>query len=236
MRKILSWAIIIVAFFICSNAYAGSQQTSGVTAQVIIDRARFFLDNTTSIPWTDANLLFLVNYGTMDIIARTKALESTENISLSTGVSEYAITSNYLSIEKAIYSGVTVKYNNNPYKGLLRIDIRDVAHKQNVGVPVRYYTWNDTIGFDPMPDAGVSIYSVLLYLVTRPTDRTITGGTSVIQTPAMYDLALTYFVVSKAFKKIHQLALSKDYWDEYIAQLAQYRFDYVDRTRAIKEQ
>ena len=228
LSLILGLALVVGLFV--SGVQAESQQTSGRTAQNIIDFARweYLNEATASFYDSDANLLNILNRGIVDIAAITRCLESVEKITLSTGVTEYAISSNYLSVEKAVYSGVTKSYNDNPWKGLERVDIRKVAHTQNVGEPVRYYVWNDKVGIDPCPASGVSGYPVYLYLIERPTTIALSGA---IPTPAIYDHALTLFVAAHALRKDRQMERSTAIMNEYISEIARFRQDYVESLR-----
>jgi hypothetical protein len=220
--------VLLIALLIpCLSWASGSQQTSGVTAQTIMDRARNYLSvETTSDYWTDARLLPLVNAGVVDIVSITKCLETNETVTLLTGVSEYALSTSYLGVESVIYSGVTTEYNANPLKALKRVDIKEVAHRENVGEPVDYYLWSDRIGFDPIPASGVSGYKAYVYMTTKPSAL---SATSAVPTPAQYDDALVLFVAYRALWFDGQFAASGSFQQEYAARLARFKADYVQR-------
>lgn len=215
-------AVLIAAFLVCGNVWAGPQQISSTSAQTIINNARFMLNEATAAFWTDVELLVWVNNGMFDIATRTKALEDTERILLLTGVTEYAISSNYIRIESAIYSGATTSKSANPYKGLKRVHIRDVK-RSDAGEPVQFYTWNDMVGFNPMPGSAVSGYTVLLYMTDVP--ATVAVGDN-IGTPAIYDHALTLFVVWQAFRKERNPNVGA-YEADYKSALDRFRVDYT---------
>ena len=205
---------IIVWLVLCPSVFAESQGTSGVTAQVIIDRARYYLAGTGDAFWTDATeMLNLVNAAVMEIADTTKCLEGTEVDTLLTGVTLYAISSTYFSIERAVYSGATTTHDTNNFKGLKRTDIQTIGHGEDIGEPVQFYVWNDSFYVDPMPSSAVSGYTVTLYFAERPSAIALTGA---VPTPAVYDEALVLFVASRAAVKAKQ-------WDRATQLYALYR-------------
>ena len=204
---------IIVWLLLCPSVFAESQQASGVTAQVVIDRARYYLNETTASFWSDAELLVYLNHAILDISDTAKCLEGTEIVTLQTDVTQYAISSSYLSVERAVYSGATTTHDSNNFKGLERTDIQRIGHKEQVGEPVQFYVWNDNFYVDPKPSSDVSGYTVMLYLTERPTAIALTGA---IPTPAAYDEALAMFVASRAVIKDKQ-------WDRASQLYALYR-------------
>jgi len=195
MKKLLYLILLLFA----TPALAGSQQTSGVTAQVILDRARYYLNETTASFWTDAtDMLAYLNAGIMDVARKTECMETTENIVLVTGQTEYALSSNYFSVEKAIYSGATTEYTDMTEKGLPRINLKDLGYQEDPGEPVGYCVWNDNFLVDPQPSSTVSDYVITVYEIERPAAVDLTG-VSLIPTPAKYDDALATYVAAKAF-------------------------------------
>ena len=215
--------IILTCFFIFITTgvcFAGSQQTSGDTAQDIIDNAKYeYLDDAGGAYWDDdSKLLDILNRGVLQIAAITECMETVEKVPLLTGITEYAISSNYILVKKAIYSGATTVYDSR--KGLKRIDIQNIAlENENVGEPVRYYVWNDYVGIEPDPSSAVSGYAVYLYMIERPSAIALTGT---IPTPAIYDHALTLFVAYQAFRKDKQINRSNQLREEYLAELQFY--------------
>jgi len=222
--------VVALLFLSCSLSLGESQQTSGVTAQTIINNAKYeYLNDTGGDYWSDdSRLLTILNRGIIEVASLTKCLETVEKVVLLTGITEYAISSSYLNVEKAIYSGTTTQYNSSTLKGLQRIDLKNLANSENVGEPVRFYVWNDHVGIDPEPSSSVSGYAVYLYLIEKPTAITLTGT---IPTPAIYDHALTLFVSYQALKKDRNINLSSVLQQEYIAEIARYREDFIDRLR-----
>lgn len=220
---------------IASPLFAASQQTSGVTAQAVIDRVRWeYLNESTASFWdSDASILNILNRGVLNIAALTKCMETVEKVVLQTGITEYAISTNYISVEKAIYSGATVSARPNPYKGLKRVDIKDLAQKEDVGEPTYYYIWNDYLGIDTFPSSSITGYQVYVYMIERPTELDL-SGVSLIPTPAIYDHALELFIAGQAFKKQRQYDRSQTFMTEYLGEIAFWK-EYLDRVRNVKE-
>ena len=195
MKK--SLLITLIVLFLPITALAESQQTSGVTAGVIIEGARYYVNETTASFWDDStDMLWYVRAAIADVARNTECLETTEVIALVTGQTEYPLSSNYYHVEKALYSGATVEYNDSRSKGLQRIPLIKVGHTNTIGEPVRYSVWNDILIIDPEPASAVSGYKVSVYEIARPTR--ITSGNSVIQTPEKYDDILSVYVAGKA--------------------------------------
>ena len=93
--------LLLALLLVCLSVgplYAGSQQASGVTAQTIIDRARsYFNESTASFLSDSTDLLPYLNYGLVDIVNRSKCLETIEVITLQTAVSAYALSTSYIN-------------------------------------------------------------------------------------------------------------------------------------------
>jgi len=219
--------IILALLFLAPTVFAESQQKSGVTAQVIINNSRYYLNETTASFWTDStDMLAYLNAAIMDVARKTQCLETTENIALVTGQTEYALSSNYFDVEKAIYSGATTEYSDVSEKALKPINLEDFGFQEDTGEPVNYCVWNDKFLVDPQPSAGVSIYTITVYEIERPSAITILSGAdpsgnSEIPTPAKYDDALAMYVAHKAALRGRYFGLSrilKGQYDTFITE------------------
>ena len=229
MRLRLKIFVVFLCLFLAGMAHAGSQQTSSVTPTTIIHNARYYLNEITPSFWTDAELLVWVNQGSSDIASRTRSLEATESISLSALVVEYPITSNYIDISTVIYNSA-----DNVVKGLVRKNPQSIGNIPDPGEPVYWYEWNGSIGIFPAHSSlsGTATPSVTAYYVSYPSS--VTTGQAVY-TPAVYDRALTMFVVAQAFLKSGQFAKSGRFIAEYYAELDRFRSDLVDRPQEPEE-
>jgi len=222
LKRFIFTALLAIAFLSFSNiANAGSQQTSGVTAQTIIDNARYYINETTSSFWSDAELLRWVNLGSRDIAARTRCLEQIQVVVLISGVTEYSLSSGaskYFGVSSAIYRDGTT------YKGLVRGNVQSVGHTEDVGEPVYYYEWINNIGVYPTPGAAVSGNTVYVYTNVLPDAITLTG---VIALPAIYEQLLNLYVVAQALYRARQFEEGNLYMTHYYHGINSFRQEYV---------
>ena len=228
MKKII--LAILIVLFSFQFAIAGPQGRSGVTAQTIINNARnIFLNEDVADFWTDAVLLNALNYGITQIASLTKCTEATTQITLTAGVSEYSLSGvSYISIEKVMYSGVTTDYTDD--KPLSRSNISSIDSGEDIEQPVRYYTWRDYIGLDPVP--RTTNQNIVIYYVSLPSSVSLTGE---IPLPAIYDYALTVFVAAKALNRDAQSGKVRMLETEYVAELTRYGADLVERPRTTEK-
>jgi len=162
MKKYLS--IILALILVASIVFAGSQQTSSTLASTIITNARYYLNEATASFWADAELLVWVNQGTMDIVGRTRCLESSEAVTLLANIVEYTVTGPYIDISTVIYTDV-----NGVKKGLVRKNPQSIAHSTDID-PTWWYEWDGKIGIFPtlslVTNAGLAIGSTVTAVST----------------------------------------------------------------------
>jgi len=228
MRKTILYAALAI-FFVAGLVYAGSQQTSSTTASTILTNARYYLNEPSAVFWSDAELLVWLNQGTLDIVTRTKCLESWESVSLAADTIEYTLSDNYLAITDVVYSDAS-----DTLKGLIKSNPSSVGHESAVGEPSYWYSAGNKLGIFPSLAAidGTTPETVRAYYVTRPTD--ITSAQNVL-VPAHYDHALTLYVVARAWYKDGQLAKGNRLMAEYYEQLDRFRLDYNEQIKQPKE-
>ena len=167
--------IFSIIFLLVSPVCAGSQQTSSATAQTIIDRARYQLNEQTADFWDDEELLVWLNDGMIDIVCRSLCLETTYDIMLGNRQLEYSIPDpiKYVGVIDTLYLKDTGRFfllqQNGDYllqqngdkliigasygtykKGLIPGEMAHVGHIEDVGEPVHWYEWNDNVGFYPL--------------------------------------------------------------------------------------
>lgn len=190
-----------LVFGLVLHAYAGSQTTSGVTVQTIIDRVRVGLSEVTpaSSFWTDTDLINYTRQGVKEVVYRTKCLESAyESVTLTANTWTYTPTSSFLDVETIMYdSGDTT--SKTQIFTLERTDIKAIGHSKETGPPKFWTLWNDSIVVWPIPrstEAGTTLY---VYLDTAPSGVTV--STDAIETPAYFDDAIVAYVKAQAFLK-----------------------------------
>lgn len=212
-RTFARFFICVVLCLFAVGVFAASQQTSSTTAQAIVDNVRVYLNEASAGFWDDTQLLTWLNDGMVDVVARTACLETTENISLVAATIEYSVTSAYLTIKGVQYvnaSGTT--------KSLLKGNINAVGHGDDPGEPVYWYEWAGKIGVYPSL-SSVTTESVNAYVITRPTAITLTDNITI---PAIYDKALTYYMIAQALWRDRQTGRYAQMMSIYLQELVLY--------------
>lgn len=223
---------ILIILLIVGFAYAGSQQTTSTPASTIITNARYYLNEPSAVFWSDTELLVWLNQGTIDIVGRNKALESSESVSLIANTVEYSLTDAYLAITDVVYlspdSGVWVS------KGLIRSNPSSVGHESAVGEPVYWYEKGELLGVFPVLSSldGSSPETVTAYYITRPT--AVTSGQNVL-IPAHYEHALTLYITARAWYKDGQFAKGARMMAEYYEELDRFRIDFNEQIKIPRE-
>jgi hypothetical protein len=215
--------IVFFVLLISTVCFSASQQTSTTTAGSIVDRAETLLNDSDNEMWTAGELLQYLNDGMVDIVSRSHCLEAVESINLATDTLEYTITSTYLTVKAVHYidaSGiVTALRKGSPASvGLVSDSESDT--------PVWWYDWAGKVGVYPLLTRTNETINV--YLITRPT--AIATGTNVT-TPAIYDTALTYYIVAQAYKRDKSHAKYLQTMALYEAEMNRYRQDLNDYPR-----
>jgi len=220
---------IIVVFALCSTAFGdGSQQTSGVTAQTIIDQARYYANEVTASFWSNTpEVLFWVNNGIRDIASKTKCLEHSNIITLTSGQTEYAISSGstkYIGIDSVIYaSGAS---GSETYKGLVRSNPQSTGHVSNPLQPVYFYEFGGKIGLIPTPGSAQTGTSIYVNFTSIPSGITITQEVQLPGGGAYTDL-LSMYVAAKMLFRSGKFNEGSLLMNQYYPGLVQMRKDYT---------
>lgn len=229
--------------------YDAPNHQSQVTADTIITRARYLLNEETASFWTDAEMLVWVNDGIEDIATRTNCIETTETDTLVDGTLLYGIELEYLAVRHAVYRQPTVTFNllqengdallqeNGDniliaqstaagYKGLYRGSYQNVGHEEDVSEPIYWFVWKDQIGYYPIADSASAGNTVTAYIIARP--YAIPSDAN-IPLPAIYDDPLVVYVAAQGFLKDGMLGFGQALMAEYQQLLDRFRVDYMDR-------
>ncbi len=222
MKRFLS--IVFMLFLLSGIAFAGgSQQVSSTLASTIITNARSLVNEPSAAFWSDAQLLVWLNDGMVDIVTRTHCLEETEDISLVADTIEYTITNTYIAVTAALYVDAS-----SESKGLKPGNVRSVGNVNESGEPVYWYEFAGKIGVYPTL-SSVTSEKVTLYSIKRPT---AIAASAAVTTPAVYDHALTLYIVSMAHLKDRQVGKHQYLLGLYRAELDRIRRDIVEFPRA----
>ena len=222
MKKLTTFALTIFILFFHAYIYAGSTQTSNTFTNTVITNARYILNETSESFWSDTELLSWLNDGILDIVTRTGCLENTEDLTLVANTLEYTLVADYIAIKGVAYktSGI--------HKGLRRIEPNNIEHTEDVDEPVEWWEWDGKIGVSPLPSATVAGDYLVVHFIDLPTTVTITDNVLV---PAVYDKALTYFIVAKGHIKERRADKATQYMRNYTAELDRYRMDFGEKVK-----
>jgi len=221
MRKSLKiLTVFVFLFFTPFFCYAGTVSTSGVTAQVIIDRVRIDINESTAKFITDSNLVVWINEAVNDIIAETGCLESgVSNVIVIENVRSYSIENtrsgvSYLAIEKAEYdigiSGATT--TKSQIYDLDRVPFQNLKYgheKEFKGDPKCYAEWYNSLYIWPIPGSAQSGNTIYVYRSLVPSG--VTSGTSVIELPSYFNDAIMNYAKAKCYYKLEKTRQG-DYW------------------------
>jgi len=212
-------SVIIFVMLLTISAFAGSQQVSSTTAATIITNARSYFSGISSdLFWNDTRLLQWVNDGMVDVVSKSHCLEDTEDIDLVADQVEYTITSEYILVKSVWYVD-----SDSKSRGLLPGKPADVGGVEDVEEPAYWYDWAGKIGAYPTLSSATT-EKITVYLVTRPSVIAISGNVTV---PAIYDKALTMYVVAQAWLKEKQLEKYAKAMALYQAEIDRYRQDFL---------
>lgn len=217
---ILLFVLFTLSNIFVSSVFSSSQQTSSTTAQSIINDARAYLNESTAAFWDDTDLLQWLNDGMVDIVTTTHCLQTTESVTLIASTIEYSLTSTYTTVKAVQY----IDSNSKVWalkRGSPEHVGSDAISRQDLTIPSYWYEWAGKIGIYPAL-SSVTTETVTVYLITRPTAITISSD---VTTPAIYDKALTLYIVAQALWRDRQTARSGQIMGLYSQELARARGD-----------
>ena len=217
-------AVILVLAW-STLTFASSQGTSSTTAATIIDNAESLFNDSDNDLVSAAEMLVWLNNGMVDIAARSHCLEATESINLATDTLEYAITSTYITV-------IAVHYVDSDSKSwaLKKGSPGSVHTNTAVTEPTYWYDWGAKVGI--YPTFTRTTETITVYYITRPTAIAASGT---VTTPAIYDLALTYWVTAHAFLKDRQTGRYGQMMGLYLQEMARIRGDLNEQPAAVVE-
>jgi hypothetical protein len=193
----------------------------------VIDRVRADLNETTAGFWTDAQLIKWTDEAVKDIIYKTRCTETgVSTTTLQNAVRTYSLSSvTFLDVEKVEHdSGVTT--DPQQVFDLDRAMFRNLRYgrEKETGRPKVFSVWNNALYIWPIPaNTSSDTYSgTTLYIYYIPRPSGVTTTTSVIETPAYFDVAVYDYVKAKALAKDGQA--SADY---FMKSYTQRLMDYV---------
>ena len=207
--KILFSLTLLIFLSLPVFLWAGTTVTSNITAQTIIDRVRYDLNDIGSQPfWTDAELVYWINEAVWEIANRTQCLETgVSNVIVKENVRNYTIVDtsgvSYMAIIKVEYdiglSGATLDQTQIYDLELAPLKNLRYAKEKEFGEPKVFAVNNNTLYIWPIPRTDQSGNTLYLYRSLMPVG--VTSTSSAIETPAYFDNAILYYVEAKALFK-----------------------------------
>jgi len=209
-------SLLLFLSLISFNLYADSQQTSSLTAQNVINRVQYNLNASSDSFYTTAEMLDWVNQGILDIVVRSKCLQSSFEKDLAADTYEYDVSSDfdYIEITNVIY-----KDTNDVWIGLVKTTPENLSlgmenfpkfwYDNNAGSKVIIFPTVTSITGSP---------SILIFYTVKPTPITV-GNINVtsISLPSKYDQSLIYYVTCKALERDRRN--SSEMYNKYLESL-----------------
>uniref|UniRef100_A0A6M3IFN4 Uncharacterized protein n=1 Tax=viral metagenome TaxID=1070528 RepID=A0A6M3IFN4_9ZZZZ len=224
MKRLIVLIALITLLALPSFGYCGSNVTSGVTVQIIIDRIRVDLSESSSNAnpfWTDANFIQWVNEAVETIAIMTRSMEISEDVVMVDGTMSYTLSSSHYDVSHCIHdTGI----NGSPkrYSILARFSPTVPVPPQDKR-PVLWWEWDNELFIFPCPDSSISGTTIVAYMVERPT--IIGSATDTIPTPAGLDTAILFYVKAKGYFKERSEEKGKFYLALFNTYINDYRRD-----------
>ena len=227
MRKIILIVLLLVSLVsMPCMVLAGPVTASATLASTIITNARSYLNEDSTTFCSDARLLVWLNDGVTDIASRSLCTEASESIDLVNATAEYAPTADYVTIVAVIYTD-----SDSAKWALKRSNIRSIGEAFQSTTPAYFYDFAGKVGVFPALASRTS-ETITVYMVTRP--AAVASGAA-ITIPAIYDRALTYYIVAQAFIRDNKLNSAKGMLAQYQAEIDRFRGDLSGATKETAE-
>jgi hypothetical protein len=198
MKVLRQFCISIVILFWCVGiCLAGSTTSSGLSAQIFIDRVRADLNADVSEDsfYNDSDFVQWINEACQTIASLTGCMEETEEITLVTGAMSYAVSTTHYDINHVIYdSGVTDSPTRNYFLARFVPGINVPVQEPR---PKLWWEWQNKIFVFPTPNSAISGTTLIASLIgTHPA---VSTASSLVTIPAYLDTAIIYYVKAKAY-------------------------------------
>jgi hypothetical protein len=195
-------------------------------AQMIIE-ARYTLDETSAVAWTDAEITVYINHAQQEIASIISTFDedwftTSANATVTASVSTVSLPSDCIAVRRIEWiNGDTTL--SNPRR-LQPIEWRDkgmgwayyLLNLSVTGAPYYYFFQGSNLYLDPRPSA-TKVAALRIWYIKRLADLT---GTDTSEIPAQWHKAIVLRSVIQACRKMEQdtAELQKDY-DKYIKEM-----------------
>lgn len=212
--SIIVFLVVVLGAMPC---FAAPVTTSSTTAQTIITRSRYLLNEATASFWSDTELLTYVNEGQVDIATRALCIQTYDSITLASNTVEYTPSVNYIKVLGAYYvDSAGAKYQ------LQEKSINESVEAYHETIPAYYYDFGGKLGVFPPLTSATTQY-VKFFMAMKPTSVGLSDNVTV---PAIYDNALIYYVCSKALLRDRQFGKAAYMMQRYNGELDRFRIDF----------
>lgn len=199
MRKLFASLIVLCFVFSVSAVYAGSNASSGLTANDFITRLRVDMHSSKTVDtfFEDTDVVQWINEAVEVINGLSKCMEASETIVLSSGTMEYAISATHYDISHVVYdSGVA----NSPqrFNWVTRL-VPGIAIPPQEKRPKFWWEFESKLNVWPVPDSEISGTTIVAYLI--PKHVRVSDTTTAISLPSYMDVAVMYYIRAKAHFK-----------------------------------
>ena len=198
MRRVFAF---LFALSLCcqSICFAGSNASSGLTAQDFINRLRVDMHASTSVDtfFSDTEAVQWVNEAVETINGLTQCMETSEQVVLSAGTIDYSIAATHYDVSHVIYDN-GIADSPHRYHWVVRLT-PGLAIPPQDKLPKLWWEWESKLWIWPVPDSSVSGTTVVAYLNAKHSP--ITTVASAISLPSYMDTAILYYIRAKAHFK-----------------------------------
>lgn len=230
MKKFIPILCALI-FLLPFSVYAGSTVTSGVTAQDIIDRVRYDLNETTASLWSDTELIYWIDEAIWEIVSRTQCLESgASTFVIYADDRDYSIVdtsgTSYMGIIKIEYDFGIGTGNTKSQAQIYDLDrvpfkkLRYGHEKSHKGPPQTFAVNNNTLYIYPIPRSNESGTSLYVYRSLMP--QGVNTASDDIETPAYFDPVIWHYVRAKALYKYEKEARGNYYMNLFDMMIKNY--------------
>lgn len=212
-------ALFILAFFLATGtafSRGSSEETSGVTAQDLIDDVRGDLSESQASRWDDADLIRWADEAVTLIVTMTGCLDAGEALALEAGVSLYTISTSHYAIDYVVYDS---HVENSPERfHRLVLTSPKTESEEEEERPKMYWEENGQLAVWPIPNDTISGNSVVVYMTEKPT--AITTASSGVSTPWFFDPLVRDYMLFKAYMKVERGDFATIFWNKFKEELS----------------
>jgi hypothetical protein len=231
MNKLKACVFTVLAVLLLwTVAFAGTTETSSITAATIITKATQNLNAANDDFYTEAGFLQWIDEAVREIVNLTDCLEAAAITKLLVDdLSWYDPAQTFLRVTTVEHDNADTA-DDHQVVTLDRVHKNQIGHGDESGRPTVYCVWNDQIEIWPIPRTAQvgALKQLYIYTVTLPTGVTLT--TSAIETPAFLDVALVYYVTAMGHFKNGKMSKGAAMMGLFDQRVKEYLLQTVRRT------